>query len=93
MADTGYEINFNEASTAATSLQEYLGQLQKQITSLETIRVELLSDANWYGPNKSEFTREFDLYFEQLQGLYKNGTTYLEKLNEIIQEYAKAEQQ
>lgn len=92
MADTKYEIHFNEASASASNLETQLAELKKQLDELTTVKTDLLSDANWYGPNKSEFSNNFEKYLQQLQDLYNNGLVYLEKLNTIIQEYSKAEQ-
>lgn len=88
----GYKIDFGAAQQAAEQLNTILESLAEEIQKLDQVQQDLLSDANWKGPNKSTFQAEFAEYRTAIAGLYKNGSEHLEKFQEILSAYVNAEQ-
>lgn len=88
----GYNIDFAAAGPAADKLSNILEGLAKEIKSLDKVEEDMLSDANWKGPNKSTFQAEFAEYRAAIAGLYNNGVEHLETLQKILSTYASAEQ-
>lgn len=86
-----YEVNFSAAKSAASHLETILEQLQLQIKQMNKIEETMLNDSLWYGPNKSQFKQNFTEYKSAMNMLYNNAVEHLNKLNEMLQTYAKAE--
>ena len=89
---SGYTINPEAASQAIQQLNEYLEALGNEITQLKTVEDDVLSDANWQGPNKQEYRADFDAYLEAATGLLRNGYEHLEALQGIVTAYIENEQ-
>ena len=88
----GYEINFDQVQQQATKLSTTLESLQQQIQKMQNVRSELLSDANWYGPNKMTFQNRFEEYLTSISNLLQSGQDHREKLGTIITTYSNTEQ-
>lgn len=88
----GYTIDFSAAKQAAEQLNTILEGLAEEIGKIKQVESEMLSDANWKGPNKSVFLTEFADYEAAVAGLYQNGCEHLEALQGILTTYANAEQ-
>ena len=86
-----YEVNFSAAKSAASHLESILEQLQLQIKRMDEIETTMLNDSLWYGPNKSQFKQNFAEYKIAMKILYNNAVEHLNKLNEMLQIYAKPE--
>lgn len=89
---SGYTVHFGEAQQAAEQLGLILEEFATEIKNIESVKEDLLSDANWKGPNKDQFTAEFAEYEAAISGLYQNGVEHLEALQQILNSYADAEQ-
>ncbi len=88
----GYTIDFGPAQDATKQLQTILEELGAEIQKLGSEQENLLSDANWRGPNKSMFTSQFEAYKTAAMNLHANGEEHLAALQGMISAYASAEQ-
>ena len=88
----GYKIDFGPAQEAVNQLKTILEELGAEIQKLDSEQQNLLSDANWKGPNKSTFTNQFESYKDAAAKLHANGAEHLEALQGMINAYASAEQ-
>ena len=88
---SGYTINPEAASQAIQQLNECLEALGNEITQLKTVEDDVLSDANWQGPNKQEYRADFDNYLDAARKLLANGVEHLEALQGITTTYLENE--
>lgn len=88
---SGYTIYTAESAKAIKQQEKILEDLGAEIKTLQNIRQDLLSDANWKGPKKQEFESAFDSYVDLCTQLLQNGYAHLEALEGIHSEYVKNE--
>ena len=88
---SGYTIEPAAASQAIEQLSQILEELKLEIERLAGVEEDLLSDANWQGPNKQEYRADFDNYLEAARKLLANGVEHLEALQGITTTYLENE--
>lgn len=86
-----YELHLAQLKSATTNLETIIDRLKAEIDKMTEIRSTLLSDNLWKGSAKTRFSKDFDNYQNALQQLYAEATDHYNKLLQIINEYAKAE--
>ena len=88
---SGYSIEPAAASQAIDQLEQILEELRAEIERLSSVENDLLSDANWQGPNKQNFRNDFTAYLSAVAKLYDNGVEHLEALQGIVASYIENE--
>lgn len=92
MAGQGYNLDYTTAQGAAKGLNDLIGDFTREIQTMNSIESEMLSDANWKGDNKTNFTARFAEYKQAIENLRSNAQEHYEVLMQILQTYAAAEQ-
>lgn len=87
----GYTIDPAAASQVIQQLTDILDELSAEIGRLETTKEDLLSDANWQGPNKQQYRAEFNAYLDAARQLLANGVEHLEALEGMANTYVENE--
>ncbi len=88
---SGYSIEPAAASQAIEQLEQILEELRAEIGRLSSVENDLLSDANWQGPNKQSFRSDFSAYLTAVAKLHDNGVEHLEALRGIAASYIENE--
>jgi uncharacterized protein YukE len=86
-----YDIRFSDAQAAYEELTQIVQRFEEDLESMKKTQTTLLSDDNWKGSKKTEFTENFNRYMTNAQRVLESAQNHQAALGKILEEYQSAE--